>query len=107
MSEPKARLLASWTGVTKLKCEWCEAASAVEATCTVYWELPDGMRAIEITDAPGIKCPSCGMEYQSEQIIEEIEDQLLLIDTKVIGKSITYEALMKIPRLLKRNYFRP
>jgi hypothetical protein len=30
---------------------------------------------------------------------------LFLIDTKKIGKSITYEELMALPRLLKRNYF--
>ncbi|WP_458415094.1 YokU family protein [Schinkia sp. CFF1] len=89
-----------------MNCEWCEAPSAQETTCTVFWELPDGSRAIEITNTPGITCNSCGMEYQSEKIIEEIEDQLILIDTKQIGKIITYDALMAIPRLLKRNYFR-
>lgn len=89
-----------------MKCEWCEATTAKETTCTVYWELPDGSRAIEINETPGVACPTCGMEYQPEKIIEEIEDQLLLIDTKQIGKSITYEKLLARPRLLKRNYFK-
>jgi uncharacterized YokU family protein len=89
-----------------MKCEWCEAENATELTCTVYWELPDGTRAIEITDTPGMKCSACGMEYQTEKTIEELEDQLLLIDTKKIGKIITYQSLMAQPRLLKRNYFK-
>ncbi|KEF36594.1 uncharacterized protein, YokU family [Schinkia azotoformans MEV2011] len=89
-----------------MNCEWCKAANAVETTCTVYWELPDGSRAIEITDTPGVSCPDCGMEYQPENFIEEIEDQLMLIDTKQIAKTIPYEQLMQLPKMLKRNYFK-
>lgn len=89
-----------------MNCEWCKAANAVETNCTVYWELPDGSRAIEITDTPGILCPDCGMEYQPENFIEEIEDQLMLIDTKQIGKTIPFQQLMQLPRMLKRNYFK-
>lgn len=89
-----------------LKCEWCEKLHASEITCTVYWELPDGSRAIEITETPGMKCTSCGMEYQTEATIEALEDQLLLVDTKRIGNGISYDELMALPRFLKRNYFK-
>lgn len=87
-------------------CEWCEETKVDEITCTVYWELPDGTRAIEITETPGMKCSSCGMEYQTEKTIEGLEDQLLLIDTTKIGKEISYDTLMAQPKFLKRNYFR-
>lgn len=89
-----------------MKCEWCEDSVAEEITCTVFWELPDGSRAIEIHGTPGMKCTSCGMEYQTEVTIEALEDQLLLIDTKKINKEIVYEELMAQPKLLKRNYFK-
>lgn len=89
-----------------MKCEWCESENVAERTCTVYWELPDGTRAIEITETPGMKCSSCGMEYQTEKVIEELEDQLLLIDTTKVDKSISFDSLMAQPRLLKRNYFK-
>ena len=55
---------------------------AVETTNTAYWELPDGTRSIEITHMPCISCSGCGMSYQEEEIIEEVETQLLLVDTK-------------------------
>lgn len=89
-----------------MKCDWCEDPNAIEFTCTVYWELPDGTRAIEITETPGLKCPTCKMEYQTEATIEALEDQLILIDTKKIGKAISFDQLMAQPRLLKRNYFK-
>ncbi|WP_332628727.1 YokU family protein [Halalkalibacter flavus] len=89
-----------------MKCEWCEQHEAEEISCTVYWELPDGTRAIEITDTPGMECKSCGMEYQAEETIQKIEDQLLLIDTTKLDKSISYKQLMKKKRFLKYNYFR-
>jgi len=89
-----------------MKCDWCESENVSQVSKTVYWELPDGTRAIEIGDTPGIKCSSCGMEYQTEAVIEEIEDQLLLIDTTKLHKQITYKDLMAQPRLLKRNYFK-
>ncbi|GAE36947.1 YokU family protein [Halalkalibacter akibai] len=89
-----------------MRCEWCEENKARAISCTVYWELPDGSRAIEITDAPGFVCDSCGMEYQEEQLINDIEDQLLLINVKLVEKSITFKELMAKPKTLKRNYFR-
>lgn len=89
-----------------MKCEWCEESKANEFKCTVFWELPDGTRAIEITETPGMKCSSCGMEYQTGETIEALEDQLLLIDTSKIGKEISFDTLMAQPKLLKRNYFR-
>lgn len=89
-----------------MKCEWCVEEEAKAISTTVYWELPDGSRAIEITKTPGFYCHSCGMEYQSESLITQIEDQLMIIDTKKLEKSITYEQLMNQPKLLKQNYFR-
>jgi uncharacterized YokU family protein len=89
-----------------MNCEWCEESTAVEIACTVYWDLPDGTRAIEITETPSMKCSSCGMEYQTEATIEALEEQLILIDTKKIGNAISYGELMAQPKLLKRNYFK-
>ncbi|TWI59056.1 YokU family protein [Halalkalibacter nanhaiisediminis] len=89
-----------------MRCEWCGEQGAKEVSSTVYWELPDGSRAIEIKETPGVKCDLCGMEYQAENTIQSLEDQLLLIDTLKIGSSTTFKILMKQPRLLKRNYFR-
>lgn len=88
----------------KLLCDWC-GLDAEKGENTVYWELPDGTRAIQITEAPAVVCKECKMVYQTDEITKEIEDQLFLIDTKKIGKSISYKELMAFPRLLKRNYF--
>jgi uncharacterized YokU family protein len=87
-----------------VKCEWC-GGKASEGESTVYWELPDGSRAIEITMTPAVACSECDMVYQKDGVIKEIEDQLFLVDTKKIGSSIGYKELMELPRLLKRNYF--
>lgn len=87
-----------------LLCEWC-GQEAKNGENIVYWELPDGSRAIEITDTPAIICTECEMTYQTDDVIKQIEDQLLLIDTKKIANSISYTKLMSLPRLLKRNYF--
>lgn len=89
-----------------VQCAWCEEEKAVETTNTSYWELPDGTRSIEITHMPCISCSGCGMSYQEEEIIEEVETQLLLVDTKKLDESIRYDELLKVPRLLKRNYFK-
>lgn len=89
----------------KIQCDWCNNSNVIVISDTVYWELPDGSRAIEIKETPTQHCCDCNMIYQSERIVKEIEDQLFLIDCKKIGKVITYEELMKKPRLLKRNYF--
>jgi uncharacterized YokU family protein len=88
-----------------VQCEWCDSSNITITSSSVFWELPDGTRAIEITNTPTLACHDCSMSYQSEPIIKEIEDQLFLIDCKRIEKVIAYEELMKIPRLLKRNYF--
>ncbi len=88
-----------------MKCEWCETDGAEEVNTTVYWELPDGTRAIEITETPGISCSACGMEYQADETVRELEDQLFLVDTSKIDKTIVYKELMELPRFLKRNYF--
>jgi uncharacterized YokU family protein len=87
-------------------CLWCTSPYVTATLQTVYWELPDGSRAIEIMDTPSISCAECGMVYQEEAIVEAIEDQLFLIDTTGVAKTITYEELMKQPRRLKRNYFK-
>ncbi|ANB61806.1 YokU family protein [Anoxybacteroides amylolyticum] len=87
-------------------CLWCGSNEGAETKQTVYWELPDGLRAIEITCTPSVSCHACGMIYQEEEIVTTIEDQLFLIDTIHLAKSITYDELMSQPRRLKRNYFR-
>lgn len=85
-------------------CDWC-GSKANNGENIVYWELPDGSRAIMITGTPALICTECGMVYQTDAITKEIEDQLFLVDTKKIGKSVSYAELMALPRLLKRNYF--
>ena len=87
-----------------LICEWCGNEGETGEN-SVYWELPDGTRAIQITETPAVVCDTCQMVYQTDEITKEIEDQLFLVDTKKIGKSISYKELMAPPRLLKRNYF--
>nr|WP_246017823.1 YokU family protein [Mesobacillus subterraneus] len=87
-----------------MKCEWCEG-KATEGENTVYWELPDGSRAIEITMTPAIVCMECDMVYQTANVVKEIEDQLFLVDTKTISNTIRFQKLLELPRLLKRNYF--
>lgn len=87
-----------------MRCEWCEGKASVGES-TVYWELPDGSRAIEIMLTPAIFCKECGMIYQTEKVITEIEDQLFLVETGKIGNRISFKELMELPRLLKRNYF--
>jgi uncharacterized YokU family protein len=88
-----------------LVCQWCESDTACETSITVYWELPDGTKVIEIQATPSIHCLECGMIYQTDNTVKEIENQLLLIDTSKFEKSITFQTLMAAPRLLKRNYF--
>lgn len=75
-----------------ITCEWC-GGKAITGENTVYWELPDGSSAIEITRTPVVACTECEMVYQNEEIIKEIEDQLFLVDTKKIGSSIGFEEL--------------
>lgn len=87
------------------KCAWCSSSNIFFLEETVYWELPDGSRAIAITDTPTISCRDCGIFYQDEKIVKMIEDQLFLINTKDLGKEVSFEKLMGMKRLLKRNYF--
>ena len=87
-----------------IKCEWC-GGNASKGENSVYWELPDGSRVVEITETPTVICTACDMAYQKDDVTKEIENQLFLVDTKLIGKSISFKELMKLPRLLKRNYF--
>jgi uncharacterized YokU family protein len=89
-----------------MECLWCEEAAAKQTQEVAYWELPDGSRAIEIQNIPSIECTACGMIYQDEKVIEEIEDQMYLIDTSKLEKEVTYKKLMDQPRLLKKNYFK-
>jgi uncharacterized YokU family protein len=85
-------------------CEWC-GGKASEGEGAVYWELPDGSRAIEIIATPTVICKECDMVYQTDTVTKEIEDQLFLVDTKLVGNKISFKELMELPRLLKRNYF--
>ncbi|MEQ2528509.1 YokU family protein [Robertmurraya yapensis] len=86
-------------------CAWCNSGEIRIEEQSVYWELPDGTKAIEISGAPTVVCLECGMVYQEDSIVKEIEDQLFLINTKELEKVISYRELMEKPRLLKRNYF--
>ncbi|EIT86838.1 hypothetical protein A374_04669 [Fictibacillus macauensis ZFHKF-1] len=88
------------------KCHWCNEQAAVASVKTGYWELHDGTRAIEIKEIPSMTCMACGMEYHEDEVVEEIEDQLMLIDTKKLSNSMTHEELMGHERFLKRNYFK-
>ncbi|EDL66030.1 YokU family protein [Bacillus sp. SG-1] len=90
----------------RFECSWCGEQQAYGSSGPVFWELPDGSRAIEITGTPQIFCSSCGIVYTEEAVTIEIEDQLLLIDTKVLEDKVAYQHLMNIERKLKRNYFR-
>ena len=56
-------------------CEWCEGNNITIGTSSVYWELPDGSRAIEITATPAVICKECDMVYQTEKLTKEIEDR--------------------------------
>jgi uncharacterized YokU family protein len=89
----------------EIVCEWCNRANVDRITDSVFWELPDGSRAIEIKETPTQSCPDCTMIYQSELIVKEIENHLYLIDCKQLANVVTFEELMGIPRLLKKNYF--
>ncbi|MED4813895.1 YokU family protein [Bacillus atrophaeus] len=86
-------------------CEWCDGLQVSPCVTAVYWELPDGTKAIEITETPALSCADCDMVYQEELTIKEIEDQLILIDTKKLPHTITFQQLMQTERILKRNYF--
>lgn len=86
-------------------CEWCQSTRINHSTGPVYWELPDGSSAIEITNTPTVNCLDCHMSYQTEAVVKLIEDQLLLINTRTLAKQISYQQLMELPRILKRNYF--
>ncbi|WP_062356642.1 YokU family protein [Bacillus kwashiorkori] len=86
-------------------CEWCGSAKIKKMDKTVYWELPDGTRAVEIKETPSIQCLDCQMIYQEEALIKQIEDQLFLVNTKNLPKVFTYKKLMAEERMLKRNYF--
>lgn len=86
-------------------CEWCSSQNVAHQKERVFWELPDGTRTIEIIETPSIVCHDCQILYQTEKVVKEIENQLFLINTKHLGKKISYDELMIIPKLLKKNYF--
>ncbi len=89
-----------------MKCEWCQSNDTVQTTKQAYWELPDGLKAIQINDIPSIYCHTCGMNYIEESLVEEIEDHLFLIHTQDLPYAIGYDDLMNKPRTLKKNYFK-
>lgn len=86
-------------------CPWCEVGKLSKVTDTVYWELPDGTRAVEISETPSFYCDNCRALFQSDEVVKDIENQLFLIDTQQLGRQTTFDELMKMKRLLKRNYF--
>lgn len=87
-------------------CNWCNSTNADHSLEKAYWELPDGSRAVEMTHVPSVSCPDCEMTYIEDDIIDEIEDQMMLIDTSNLPNSFTYQQLMDQPKLLKKNYFK-
>lgn len=102
---PSNRKMIRKKQVLDMSCHWCQSEQISEEFHTVYWELPDGTGTITIEQTPTTICKECGMMYQEENTVEEIENQLLLINTKKLSKVVTYEILMKTERILKRNYF--
>jgi len=89
-----------------MTCEWCQSNNVQDTMNTVYWELPDGSRTVEIFDTPSVKCIDCGMEYQTEALVQEIEDHLFLINTKNLERKLSYADLMSVEKILKKNYFK-
>nr|WP_090888195.1 YokU family protein [Evansella caseinilytica] len=88
-----------------MRCQWCLSEKAVQSPELAFWELPDGSRAIEIQEVPSIKCSSCHIIYIDDKHVAEIENQLLFIDTTKLAKVVSYDELMNMPKLLKKNYF--
>ncbi|WP_347550246.1 YokU family protein [Pseudalkalibacillus hwajinpoensis] len=88
-----------------MKCKWCDEEGAFETLDKGYWELPDGTRAVEISDLPSVQCIHCGMSYQTDELVGNVEEQLMLIDTSKLSSTFTYKELMNQERLLKKNYF--
>ncbi|WP_050616756.1 YokU family protein [Bacillus testis] len=84
---------------------WCEETPVTETEDTVYWELPDGSRAIEIKEVPSRHCPSCSCTYQDHETIKGIENHLFIINTSILANTLSYKELMEQPKLLKKNYF--
>ncbi|KQU25299.1 hypothetical protein ASG65_16390 [Bacillus sp. Leaf13] len=54
---------------------------------------------------PWCEIGNCKALFQSDEIVKGIEDQLFLIDSKQLAKQTKYEELLKMKRVLKRNYF--
>lgn len=88
-----------------MQCKWCNSENATESLEPAYWELPDGTNAVEILQVPSVKCQDCNIIYIEEKLIDELENHFMLIDTKKLTNTFTYEELMKQPTLLKKNYF--
>ena len=86
-------------------CEWCSSENIIKVAISVFWELPDGTKAIEIRETPCISCKECGMTYQEEEIIEQIEEQLLLINTKILENSLTFDELIGKVASVKKELF--
>lgn len=89
-----------------MECLWCGEDGGISGLATVYSELPDGSRRIELKSVPSVKCSLCGAEYQEEDVAEKIETQLLLVESKYLPLSVEYEDFLKLPRCLKRNYLK-
>ncbi len=77
-------------------CPWCEVGTLQSVTDTVYWELPDGSRAVEIDATPSFYCDNCQALFQTDETTKEIEDQSFLIDTKQLGKRLGCRFLSRV-----------
>ena len=87
-----------------MNCMWCDSTEAKESLNTVYWELPDGTKAIETKRHHAfLFLMWYGLSIRSNS--ERNRRSIVLIYTKDLPKQLTYEELMGRPRLLKRNYF--
>ncbi|MFE0505152.1 YokU family protein [Peribacillus butanolivorans] len=71
-------------------CPWCEIGKLTSVTGTVYWELPDGTRAVEITETPSSHCENCKALFQSDEIVKGIEDHITYIAVVAGGTIIEY-----------------
>ncbi|MGG1518818.1 YokU family protein [Paenibacillus oryzisoli] len=85
-----------------MPCVWCDAEATQDSVKDCYWILPDGKKAIQITDVPAIACPACGT-YVLEATSQLIEEKLYWHDVAALGSVFSYSALMKAPRV--QNWF--
>lgn len=75
-----------------MRCGICGYAS-VEATTTTLEEW-DGQDLIVIEDVPVAKCPQCGEEYFSPDVLEELE---ALINHRRLTPQLQPRVVLQVP----------